>query len=219
MTPRLAIAAAVVALCLSSVACEEATPQGDPSAAPSGTTTPTMSATSPVSSPRPDAKCRDVLGFAVAGETEKLIRHAECFNEDSGNLGRRAMLASAIVGRPASVSALASLGVSPNGQDENGVSALHAVTGVAEDDESILPQRRRLATVKALVKAGADLDVRDVGGATPLHYTAGRVGSPLITAYLLSVGADRTIRDKHGRTPLDLALESGNPEVIAILDG
>lgn len=59
----------------------------------------------------------------------------------------------------------------------------------------------------ALLKNGADTNVRDDEGKTPLHYAAARAGFSgmgRVVNLLLVMGADETIVNKEGQTPMDI---------------
>ena len=70
----------------------------------------------------------------------------------------------------------------------DGSTALHGAT-------------RHPAAVKMLLGAGADPDIRDNDGDTPLHIATEGRHYPAMQV-LLEAGADPTIRDNQGRTPL-----------------
>ena len=59
--------------------------------------------------------------------------------------------------------------------------------------------------VVALLRRGADPDVRDEEGNTVLHWTASR-GYGLVVDLLVRYGADLYAKNKRGRTPLDVAV-------------
>lgn len=71
-----------------------------------------------------------------------------------------------------------------------------------------------LEIVQMLLAAGADVNVQDGQGWTPLHVAA-RNGHREMVQALIAVGADRTIRNRDGHTALDVAL---NQEVIDYLN-
>jgi len=75
-----------------------------------------------------------------------------------------------------------------------------------------------LETIEALVATGADLDVEDNRGRTPLYY-ASWYGRPEITKYLLSKGADpaKGAAAKGYRNALHEAAYNGHVEVAEIL--
>ena len=60
------------------------------------------------------------------------------------------------------------------------------------------------AVVKALLAAGANPDVRDNRGRTPLHYAVAKDGVILaVVEALLDAGADPAAKDSEGKTPLE----------------
>lgn len=76
--------------------------------------------------------------------------------------------------------------------------------------------------VQALIDSGADVDVRNEDGLTPLHLAAGELDLEC-ARLLLNANADRTIRDTDGRTPFDIAngklKEADDDESGAVLLG
>jgi uncharacterized protein len=84
-----------------------------------------------------------------------------------------------------------------------------------------------LPAVKYLVEEhGADVNLPDAWGYTPLHYAAVRGGNDLIE-YLVSKGADVTKLSRLGQSPVDLArggmggffLRTAYPETVKLLSG
>lgn len=63
---------------------------------------------------------------------------------------------------------------------------------------------------------GADPNVKQQGGWTPLHQAAAH-GHIEMLNLLLRHGADVDSMNDHGATPLDMAIEKGRPEVARIL--
>ena len=88
------------------------------------------------------------------------------------------------------------------------VTALHSA--VADGGHS------RIA--KALVAAGADVNVKQRHGWTPLHGAA-HSGDREVVELLLAHGADPDVKHQEGKTALDLAREKGHADVVALLEG
>lgn len=70
--------------------------------------------------------------------------------------------------------------------------------------------------VPLLVEAGALVNAQDARGRTPLH-VAVELQDPEIVAALLKAGAARDLRDADGCTPLQRAEELGDEECVALL--
>jgi len=72
-----------------------------------------------------------------------------------------------------------------------------------------------VATVEALLAAGAPVNAAVEGGHTPLHSAAANGNEPIIRA-LLEHGADPNASAEDGGTPLDLAREHGHADLLRI---
>lgn len=70
--------------------------------------------------------------------------------------------------------------------------------------------------VRALVNAGAQVNVKQQAGVTPLH-SAAQNGNADILILLLEHGAEVNTRMEGGKTPADLAREKGFEEIADIL--
>ena len=69
-----------------------------------------------------------------------------------------------------------------------------------------------------LLAGGADVNVKDDGGDTPLHAGAYE-GDKDVAALLLARGADINAKDKKGATPLHLMASQGHEEIVELLLG
>ncbi len=76
---------------------------------------------------------------------------------------------------------------------------------------------RRLSVLQSLLDAGANVNVRDANGVTPLHVAAGNVKAFRAAFVLLAAGADANAVDKSGQTPFDWATEARNSPVCQVL--
>lgn len=95
---------------------------------------------------------------------------------------------------------------------EEGVTALHAAVIVCRDLESAATDN-----VFHLLAAGADANLPDRDGWTPLHSCA-FYHLPQFIPALLAAGADPTQRDRQGLTPTDRAQKQGFTDIVQLLD-
>jgi ankyrin repeat protein/beta-lactamase regulating signal transducer with metallopeptidase domain len=70
--------------------------------------------------------------------------------------------------------------------------------------------------VRMLLDRGANPNVIDAGGKSPLHWAA-REGRLPQVELLIAQGADPHVKDYEGRTPLSLAKEKGHNEIVELL--
>jgi ankyrin repeat protein len=92
-----------------------------------------------------------------------------------------------------------------NDVDSSGRSVLHWAAHMGDDD-----------MLNAILRCGADPNLRCIAGRTPLHYAA-RVGANKCVASLIDAGADLGLRDKQGETALHLAADCKRNEVMKLL--
>lgn len=92
-----------------------------------------------------------------------------------------------------------------NGADVNARDHIHGNT--------LLHEAPDVDTARVLIEAGAELNIRNKDGQTPLMLTLDED----VARLLVAEGADISIRDKNGKTALDLAREMQLTEKIAVL--
>jgi ankyrin repeat protein len=114
-----------------------------------------------------------------------------------------AFLQSARLGHSAAIVEYAETGGNVKARDRFGQTALHLVT-------------RDVNLVRLLVNRGADAKALTLIKQSPLHFCATQ-GSAESTLLFLELGNDINAEDGFGRTPLDLALEKGQLDVVAVL--
>lgn len=71
--------------------------------------------------------------------------------------------------------------------------------------------------IKAMVKAGYDINARNQNGDTVLHYVMKNKGSEM-AIYLIKKGADVNIANEKQVTPAQIAVEKGLDEILPFLD-
>lgn len=70
----------------------------------------------------------------------------------------------------------------------------------------VAAQTGQVSEVRRLLHYGANKDVRDNNGRTPLHHAiTPNLGAPPVIQHLLTIGADALARDRRNATPYDIA--------------
>ena len=98
--------------------------------------------------------------------------------------------------------------------------------GLGAFQQNNMPNAFLPAVTFLVEEHGADVNLKDAWGYTPLHYAAVRGGDDLIE-YLVSKGADVTVASKLGQSPVDMArggqggffLRTPYPKTVALLQG
>jgi ankyrin repeat protein len=70
--------------------------------------------------------------------------------------------------------------------------------------------------ISVLLDAGADINLANLTGFTPLHHAA-EAGSKEAAALLIARGANVSLRNRHEQTPEQTASASNHPEVAEML--
>ena len=71
-------------------------------------------------------------------------------------------------------------------------------------------------TVKFLLEHGADVNIKDITGAIPLHWAV-KYGHTNVAKLFLEYGADVNAKNSQGLKPFDLAITQGNMDMTMIL--
>ena len=140
------------------------------------------------------------------------------------NVGDRngsALHAAAAVGSPEVIALLIESGAEVNARNESGMSPLHRAVRTAPRDIVLVTYGGSGPAVKTgpwleraaeLLEAGADPDLPDANGDTPLHIAAQAFDTALVSL-LAGVGADVNMRNDSGETPLQVARNHANAAV------
>ncbi|WP_410542503.1 ankyrin repeat domain-containing protein [Wolbachia endosymbiont of Tetranychus urticae] len=96
--------------------------------------------------------------------------------------------------------------VNLNAIDDHGNTLLHSAA-----------QKNDVEILKVLIKGGADVNIRNIAGDTPLFETCSRHGDITVAKYLINVGADLNLQNTHGHTALHFAAINDYSEMIKLL--
>lgn len=95
--------------------------------------------------------------------------------------------------------------------DDHGMTALHYLALMDGEEQPLVE------TLRAFREKGADPNVSNKDGLTPLMFAAFR-NRPRLTEHLLSAGADPKAVAGDGSTALSIARERGHSEVVEVLE-
>lgn len=112
-------------------------------------------------------------------------------NEASSLISELLLYACEAGERSACVEILLRNGANVDQKDSHGRAALHLAVGRGDAD-----------TTRVLLEAGANPNVQDQDGVTPLNLARSYAGTGDIAALLLKAGADPKLVDKHGKVYL-----------------
>ncbi|XP_054160187.1 ankyrin repeat domain-containing protein 50-like [Oppia nitens] len=94
--------------------------------------------------------------------------------------------------------------------DADGRTTVYCVASSAADDLKVID------ILQHLIKLGADLEIKDLEGRTPLHVSAWQ-GITHVVQILLEFGSDVNSLDNEGRTALHMCAWNGHTEIITLL--
>lgn len=117
----------------------------------------------------------------------KLIKAGADIDTKCVRYGCTALRVAAVYGRNDIVRELITLGADINTRNKDGLTPLHI---------------DRITTVDILIKAGANVNIADYLGNTPIFYCSDRDYWIVIATMLIKAGADLNIKNRAGLTPL-----------------
>lgn len=150
-----------------------------------------------------------LIDIIEQGDANALIQLVQSFSDPAiqTDLGFNALHIAASYDAPWAIKPLVECGIPQETRTDHGDTALHiAATG----------HRKSGSTVFVLLDVGADPNVRDARGRTPL-YRSIKSRSSNITEALIRAGAVVNTSDDFGITPLDMAIDYASQPEIALL--
>lgn len=165
--------------------------------------------------------CADNMNDVECAVADPNIRWLRMLLEDGADVnrvneaGQTPLILAAWGARAAAVRVLLGAGAAAcidHCDAEEGVTALHAAVIACRSRVRVCPEN-----IEALLAAGADVNLPDRDGWTPLHSCA-FYNLPQLVPLLLRAGADPTCADKRGIKPAEMAREKGHEEVARLLE-
>ena len=157
----------------------------------------------------------NIFEAAAAGQSarlEALEKSSPGASKTFSHDGFTPLHLAAFFGQKGCVGFLLSRGVDVNATSKNAstLRPIHSAVAHRGDPEVAL------AIAEALVAAGAEINVAQQGGWTPLHAAAFHGHAPLVE-FLLVHGADVHLKADNGQTALAMAVSRKHPEADALL--
>ncbi len=157
----------------------------------------------------------DVFEAAAVGDLAAVRQHLADAPEHAqrhASDGFSALGLAAFFGHLAIVELLLAAGADPSAPARNTMQVTPLHSAIAHGN----PETAR-ALAQLLLAHGADVNVAQAGGWTPLHQAAAH-GHVDVVAMLLAHGADPNAGSADGRKPIDLARAANHLEAVALLE-
>lgn len=156
----------------------------------------------------------DIWEAATTGKGERVARlleqNAALVNAYSAD-GFAPLGLAAFFGHKMVVELLLAKGADPNAASKNAMQVCPLHSAVAHRNTEVAFEMASL-----LLQHGAEVNVAQHGGWTPLHQAAAH-GQDKVVRLLLSHGADPSAKSDDGRTALEMALQGGHGETAKFL--
>ncbi|MGH2453317.1 MAG: ankyrin repeat domain-containing protein [bacterium] len=160
----------------------------------------------------------DLFAAAALGRTARLdalLHESHALVHTHSADGWTPLHLAAFFGHPEAVRLLLARGASAQGVSQNTTGNTPFHSALASHDAGVATEPRR-QIVQLLLAAGAEVELPDASGCTPLHLAAHDGDVELIGAFLAR-GADVNPRQDKGQTPLGVAIAAGHAEAAALL--